>query len=158
MNTALNLSSGPHIRDKWTTPWIMHTVSLSLLPATIVGVCVNGWNAFLIVVLSVLTAVASEFAFDRICHKPDTWKDGSAVVTGLMLALCLSPSVPLYIPFIGAMFAILVVKCCFGGLGKNFVTPALAARCFLLISFPNALTVYSLDGVSSATPVEQLAQ
>ena len=158
MNNALNLSSGPHIRDKWTTPYIMHVVSLSLLPATIVGVCVHGMNALMVVLLSVFTAVASEFAFDKLCHKPDTWKDGSAIVTGLMLALCLSPDSPLHLPVIGAMFAILVVKCCFGGLGKNFLNPALAARCFLLISFGTSMTRFTVDGVSTATPVAELMQ
>ena len=156
MNTALNLSSGPHVRDKWTTPFIMHVVSLSLLPATIVGVAVNGFHALLIVLLSVGTAVMSEFLFDKLCHKPNTWKDGSAIVTGLMLALCLSPDSPLHLPVIGAMFAILVVKCCFGGLGKNFLNPALAARCFLLISFGTSMTRYTVDGVSTATPVADL--
>jgi len=158
MNNALNLSSGPHIRDKWTTPYIMHVVSLSLLPATIVGVCVNGFHALLVVLLSVLTSVASEFAFDKLCHKPDTWKDGSAIVTGLMLALCLSPDSPLHLPVIGAMFAILVVKCCFGGIGKNFLNPALAARCFLLISFGTSMTRFTVDGVATATPVAELLE
>ena len=158
MNNALNLSSGPHIRDKWTTPYIMHTVSLSLLPATIVGVCVNGFHALLIVLLSVATAVLSEYAFDKLCHRPDTWKDGSAIVTGLMLALCLSPDSPLFLPVIGSMFAILVVKCCFGGIGKNFLNPALAARCFLLISFGTSMTRFTVDGVAGATPVAELLQ
>ena len=158
MNTALNLSSGPHVRDKWTTAFIMKLVTLSLLPATIVGVCVHGVHALLVVLLSVGTSVAAEFAFDKLCHKPDTWKDFSAVVTGLMLALCLSPSAPLHLPVIGALFAILVVKCCFGGLGKNFLNPALAARCFLLISFGSSMTSYAVDGVSGATPVAELMQ
>ena len=156
MNTTLNLSAGPHVRDKWTTAYIMHVVTLSLLPATLVGVCVHGVHALWVVLASVLTAVASEYAFDKLCHKPDTWKDGSAVVTGLMLALCLSPDSPLYLPIIGAMFAILVVKCCFGGIGKNFLNPALAARCFLLISFGTSMTRFTVDGVSTATPVADL--
>lgn len=158
MNTVLNLSSGPHVRDKLTTTHIMRIVALSLLPATIVGVCVHGVHAFLIVLLSVGTAVLSEFLFDKLCHKPDTWKDCSAVVTGLMLALCLSPSTPLHLPVIGSMFAILVVKCCFGGLGKNFLNPALAARCFLLISFGTGMTQYAMDGVTGATPVAELLE
>lgn len=158
MSATLNLSSGPHIRDKWTTTYIMHVVSLSLLPATVVGVCVHGFHALLVVLLSVATAVASEYAFDKLCHKPDTWKDGSAIVTGLMLALCLSPDSPLHLPIIGAMFAILVVKCCFGGIGKNFLNPALAARCFLLISFGTSMTRFTVDGVSTATPVAELLQ
>ena len=158
MNTTYNISSGPHIRDKLTTAEIMRIVTLSLMPATIVGIWVHGIHAFLVVALSVATAVLSEFAFDKLCHKPDTWKDFSAVVTGLMLALCLSPSAPLYLPVIGAMFAILVVKCCFGGLGKNFLNPALAARCFLLISFGTSMTSYAMDGVTGATPVAELLQ
>ena len=157
MNTALNLSSSPHARDRWTTEFIMRVVALSLMPATLVGIFVNGVHAFLIVLCAVVAAVASEFIFDKICHKPDTWKDGSAVVTGLMLALSLSPSVPLSMPIIGSVFAIIVVKCCFGGLGKNFLNPALAARCFLLISFGSAMSTYQIvDGVSGATPMALL--
>ena len=157
MNTALNLSSSPHARDRWTTGFIMRVVALSLLPATLVGVIVNGVHALLVVLLAVLAAVGAEFAFDKLCHKPDTWKDGSAVVTGLMLALSLSPTVPLSMPVIGSVFAIIVVKCCFGGLGKNFVNPALAARCFLLISFGRTMSTFQMvDGVSSATPVAML--
>ena len=158
MNNALNLSSGPHARDRWTTAFIMKVVTLTLMPATVVGVCVHGVHALLVVLVSVAAAVLSEFVFDKLCHKPDTWKDGSAVVTGLMLALCLSPSAPLHLPVIGALFAILVVKCCFGGLGKNFINPALAARCFLLISFGSSMTSYAVDGVSGATPVAELMQ
>ena len=156
MNTALNISSGPHVRDKWSTAFIMRTVLLALLPTAIVGVAVHGLHALLIILISIATSIATEFVFDKVCHKPDTWKDGSAAVTGMMLALCLSPSTPLHLPFIGSVFAILVVKCCFGGLGKNFLNPALAARCFLLISFGRAMTVFEVDGVSTATPVADL--
>ena len=156
MNTALNISSGPHTRDRWTTAFIMRVVLLSMLPTAVVGIVVNGLNALMVVVVAVASAVATEFAFDKLCHKPDTWLDGSAMVTGLMLALSLSPDVPVYIPFIGSVFAILVVKCCFGGLGKNFVNPALAARCFLLISFGRTMSTFHLDGVSSATPMGEL--
>ena len=156
MNNALNLSSGPHVRDSWTTPFIMKVVTLSLMPATILGVVFHGMHALLVILVSVFTAVASEFVFDKLCHKGDTWKDFSAVVTGLMLALCLSPDTPLFLPVIGSMFAILVVKCCFGGLGKNFLNPALAARCFLLISFGTSMTRFTVDGVAGATPVAEL--
>lgn len=156
MNPALNISTAPHVRDQWTTKFIMYTVCAALLPATLIGILVYGFHAFLVVLVSVATAVVTEYLFDRLCHKPDTWMDGSAVVTGLTLALTLSPEVPLYLPILGSFFAIFVVKCCFGGLGKNFVNPALAARCFLLISFGSAMTVYSVDGVSSATPVALL--
>ena len=95
MNTALKISSGPHARDKWTTSYIMHVVILSLLPTVVIGVIANGLHALMIILSSVIAAVLSEFVFDKLCHKKDTWKDGSAVITGLMLALCLSPSVPL---------------------------------------------------------------
>ena len=154
MNTTLNLSAAPHARDRWTTPFIMRMVTLSLLPATIVGILVYGWNAFGIVALAIVSAVATEWLFCKICKKPSTIWDGSAVVTGLLLALSLGPQTPLYLPVIGSVFAIAVCKCCFGGLGKNFINPALAARCFLLISFANAMAINPvLDAVASATPV-----
>ncbi|MER2142341.1 MAG: RnfABCDGE type electron transport complex subunit D [Eubacteriales bacterium] len=156
MNTMLNLSSSPHVRDRWTTAFIMRVVLLALLPATLVGVIHFGVHALLVVLLSVFTAVLCELVFDKLCHKPDTWKDGSAAVTGLLLALSLSPSVPLHLPVLGSMFAILVCKCCFGGLGKNFINPALAGRCFLLISFGSAMSNFAVDAVSSATPVALL--
>ena len=157
MNTAMNISSSPHARDKRTTAFIMRAVLLALLPATIIGVINFGVHALLIVLVSVFTAVLSELVFDKLCNKPDTWKDGSAAVTGLLLALCLSPTVPLHLPVLGSMFAILICKCCFGGLGKNFINPALAARCFLLISFSSAMSSYAVvDGVTTATPVAQL--
>ncbi len=157
MTKLLNLSSGPQTRDRWTTPFIMYFVAASLVPAAAVGVVVNGLHSLWIILSSVGTAVLSEFLFDKICKKPDTWKDGSAVVTGLLLALSLSPSTPLYGPIIGAAFAIIVAKCCFGGLGKNFINPALAGRCFLLISFGKSMTLFEVDGVATATPVAELA-
>ena len=157
MNRTIQLSPSPHVFSRWTTRSIMFVVCLSLLPAAVVGTVVYGPHALWVILTSVLTAVGTEFLFDRLCHRPDTWKDGSAVVTGLMLALTLSPDVPLYEPFLGALFAILVVKCCFGGLGKNFVNPALAGRCFLLISFSGSMTRFAVDGVASATPVAELA-
>ena len=154
MNTMLNLSAAPHARDKWTTPFIMRMVTLSLLPATIVGILVYGWNAFGIVALAIVSAVASEWLFCKVCKKPSTIWDGSAVVTGLLLALSLGPQTPLYIPVIGSVFAIVVCKGCFGGLGKNFINPALAARCFLLLAFANAMAIKPVvDAVASATPV-----
>ena len=157
MNTeALNLSHGPHVRDRWTTRFIMHIVVLSLLPATVVGVVVYGLRALWVVLASVVASVGTEFVFDKLCKKPDTWLDGSALLTGLLLALTLSPAMPVYQVALGAVFAILVAKCCFGGLGKNFVNPARAGRCFLLISFSGTMTAFTVDGVSSATPVAEL--
>ena len=157
MNPKLNLSAGPHVRDIWSTSFIMKMVLLALMPATVIGVITFGLHALWVILASVVTAVLTELVFDKLTGKPDTWKDGSAAVTGLMLALTLSAETPLYAPVIGSIFAILVVKCAFGGLGKNFINPALAARCFLLISFSNAMTVYGIDGVASATPCAELA-
>ena len=157
MNHRLNLSASPHVRDVWTTSFIMKMVLLALMPATIIGVITFGLPALWVILVSVISAVGTEFIFDKLTGKPDTWKDGSAALTGLLLALTLSASTPLYAPILGSVFAILVVKCAFGGLGKNFINPALAARCFLLISFPGAMTVYSIDGVASATPCAELA-
>ena len=156
MNEALNISSSPHVRSERTTRSLMFTVILALIPASIVGVVSYGLHALLVLVLGVLTSVLTEFVYDKLTHKPNTWTDGSAAVTGLLLTLSLSPYVPWYIPVLGGVFAILVVKCAFGGLGKNFINPALAARCFLLISFGRAMTQFTVDGVSSATPIAEL--
>ena len=157
MSTVLNLSSGPHVRDRRSTAFIMYVVAATLLPAAAVGVIVHGLKALWIILASVISSVGTEFLYDKLMRKPDTWRDGSALVTGLMLALTLSADTPLFAPVLGGIFAILVVKCAFGGLGKNFINPALAARCFLLISFPNAMTQYSVDGVTCATPVAELS-
>ena len=152
----LNISSSPHFRQKLTTGSVMMNVVIALMPATVFGIWRYGLHAFLIIACSILTTTVSEFVFDFITRKPNTVRDGSAVVTGLLLALSLSPTVPLYIPVIGGMFAILVVKCFFGGLGKNFMNPALAARCFLLISFGTQMTNFAVDGMSGATPLASL--
>ena len=157
MNNRLNVSSSPHVRSRITTGSVMYDVVLALLPATVFGVYRFGLHAFMILAVSVLSAVLTEFVFDYVCHRPNTLSDGSAVVTGLLLGLCLSPTVPLYIPFCGSLFAILVVKCFFGGLGQNFMNPALAGRCFLLISFGAAMTDFGVDGISGATPLAVLA-
>ena len=157
MSQTLNLSSGPHIRDRWTTPFIMMVVLLSLVPAAAVGVAVHGLHALWVILASIASAVLFEALFCLLTKRPLSVWDGSAAVTGMLLALSLSPSTPILLPVIGSAFAVVVVKCCFGGLGKNFINPALAARCFLLISFGNAMTQFPmLDGVSSATPVAEL--
>lgn len=152
-----HISASPHLRNRLTTGKVMLEVVLSLLPAAVVGVWVNGFHAFLVIAVCMLSTVAAEAIFCFVTRKPSTVIDGSAAVTGLLLALCLPASVPLYVPFLGGVFAILVVKCLFGGLGKNFMNPALAARCFLLISFGSVMTRYTVDGVSCATPLADLA-
>ena len=152
-----HMSASPHLRNRLTTGKVMLQVLLSLLPAAVVGVWVNGFHAFLVIAVCMLSTVAAEAIFCFVTRKPSTVIDGSAAVTGLLLALCLPASVPLYVPFLGGVFAILVVKCLFGGLGKNFMNPALAARCFLLISFGGVMTRFTVDGVTSATPLADLA-
>ena len=157
MNMTLNLSSGPHARDKWTTAYIMRTVLAALLPAAVIGVVVNGLHALLVLVVSIASAVLTEWLFCLLTKRRISIRDWSAPVTGMLLGLSLSPTVPLFLPVLGSVFAILVVKCCFGGLGKNFINPALAARCFLLISFGRLMTSFpALDGVTAATPVAEL--
>ncbi len=156
-SNVLNISSSPHVLSPLTTGQVMLEVILALLPATAFGLYRYGLHAFLIILCSIVTAVLTEFVFDLITKKKTTITDGSAVVTGLLLALSLPPRAPLYLPIIGSLFAILVVKCLFGGLGKNFMNPAVTARCFLLISFSTAMTNYSVDAVSTATPLADLA-
>lgn len=160
MSAYLNVSTSPHTRSKLSTGRVMLDVIIALLPVTAVGIAHFGVNALLIVLASIVSAVLTEYVFDRITKRGATYRDGSAVVTGLLLAICLPPSVPLYIPILGSLFAILVVKCFFGGLGKNFMNPALAGRCFLLISFSSTMTRYlhPVDAVSSPTPLVLLLE
>ena len=156
MDKLLNVSSNPHIRSKVTTSSIMFWVIVSLLPAAGFGVFRFGTHALLIILTTVISACLFEFLFDLIVKKPNTLGDFSAVVTGLLLALNLPPSAPLWLGVVGSFFAIVVVKMLFGGLGQNFMNPALGARCFLLISFASIMTDFSVDGVSQATPLAQL--
>lgn len=153
MDKLLNVSASPHVRDKTTTSQIMLDVIIALLPATLFGIYNFGLNAALIIAVTVATCVLSEFLFEYFLKKPMTIKDFSAVVTGMILALNLPASVPLWLPVIGGVFAIIVVKQLYGGLGQNFMNPALAARCFLLISFTGRMTNFVYDGVTSATPL-----
>ena len=157
MRKLLNVSSSPHVRSNLTTQKIMFQVILAMMPVTILGVMNYGMKALSVIIAAVVSAVASEALFNLITKRPQTIADGSAAVTGLILALILPPELPLFVPILGSIFAIIVVKCLFGGLGKNFMNPALAARCFLLISFGAIVTVYKVDGVSTATPLAELA-
>ena len=157
MSELLHISSAPHDRGSLSTKAVMRDVLLALLPTTVLGVWAHGWYSALIILLSITSAVLTEYVFDRVTKRPNTVTDGSAILTGLLLALTLPANVPVYIPVLGAVFAILVVKFLFGGLGHNFMNPALAGRSFLLISFGTAMTGYTLDGVSAATPLAELA-
>ena len=156
MNETFNISSSPHIRAKVTTGNIMFLVLIALMPTTLFGIYNFGIQALGIVLLTVASAVATEYLFERLMGKKITIADGSAAVTGLLLALNLPPTAPWWMCVLGAVFAILVVKQLFGGLGQNFMNPALAARCFLLISFTGRMTTFVYDGVSGATPLAQL--
>lgn len=157
MSELLHISSAPHDRGSLSTKAVMRDVLLALLPTTVLGIWAHGISAALVILLCVVTAMLTEYLFDLATKRGNTLTDGSAIVTGLLLALTLPAEVPVYIPVLGSVFAILVVKCLFGGLGHNFVNPALAGRSFLLISFGTAMTGYTLDGVSAATPLAELA-
>ena len=156
MGELLHVSSSPHIRSKVTTDYLMKMVIVALMPATVAGVCFFGWKALLLVCLSVATCVATEGIYETLMHKPLTIWDGSAVITGLLLGLNLPASAPWWIPVIGGVFAILIVKQLFGGLGQNIMNPALAGRCFLLISFTSLMTNFNCDAYTGATPLASL--
>lgn len=157
MNENYNISSSPHIRDKVTSSNIMLMVTIALLPATIFGIYnFRNENAWLLVVVTTATAVLAEFVYEKLMKKPVTIKDFSAVVTGLLLALNLPPTLPLWMGALGSIFAIIVVKQLFGGLGQNVMNPALGARCFLVISFTGRMTYFVYDGVTGATPLAEL--
>lgn len=152
MSKLLKVSSNPHIRSKWTTGGIMLAVIIALMPSAGYGIYHFGLKALLIILISIVGAVGTEFLFG-LYRKKQTISDLSAVVTGLLLGLNLPVSVPWWIPLMGSVFAILMVKMLFGGLGQNFMNPALAARCFLVVSFPALMTDFTYDGISGATPL-----
>ena len=156
MSDLLNVSSNPHVRDKVDTQRIMLLVIISLLPATVFGIFNFGIHSLILVAVSIISCVLSESVFEKIVHKKSTVTDLSAVVTGLLLALNLPPTLPVWMAALGGVFAIVVVKMLFGGLGQNFMNPALGARCFLLISFTGPMTTFAYDGVTGATPLALL--
>ncbi|MEO2239300.1 RnfABCDGE type electron transport complex subunit D [Dorea sp. YH-dor226] len=150
------MSSSPHIRSKATTSNIMLMVTVALLPAALFGV----WNfklpALGMLITTTVTAVLTEYIYERLMHKKITVGDWSAVVTGLLLGLNMPPTAPWWMGALGSIFAILIVKQLFGGLGQNFMNPALGARCFLLISFTSQMTTFVYDGVTGPTPLAAL--
>lgn len=174
-----NVSASPHVRSGVTTAQIMRDVAIALMPASIFGIYQFGFSAFLVLLVSITTCVVSEYLYEKLMKKPYRPYECSALVTGLLLGMNLPSTVPLWIPVIGGVFAIIVVKQIYGGLGQNFMNPALAARCFLLISFAGRMSTYNIntaaeagitkeglylfnhgvaaiDGITSATPLTAL--
>ena len=161
MSNLLNISSSPHVRDKSSTKSIMWDVFLALMPAAIFGIYnfsvkPRDINAILLIVVCIATCVLTEYIWQKAMKLPLTVSDGSAAVTGLLLALNLSSTFPIWMAIIGSVFAIIIVKQLFGGLGQNFMNPALGARCFLMVSFAGQMTSFTYDGVTGATPLAQI--
>lgn len=152
--SELHISTSPHIHRNKTTTGIMLDVIIALLPATIAGFIIFGLKALSVVLMCIGVCVLSEFIFNKIVKKEDTTGDLSAVVTGLLLGLNLPADTPLWQAAVGSIFAIVLVKCVFGGLGCNLVNPAITARVFMLISFTElAKPSFPVDSVASATPL-----
>ncbi len=170
----LLVSSSPHVKSQRTTHFFMQDVILALMPVLIMGVVFFSYRALVVVSLSVVSCVFFEALYNKILKMPSTIKDGSAVVTGLILGLNLPVTIPVYLPIIGAAFAIIVVKMLYGGLGKNIVNPAAAARIFLFICYSKSMSTWvapvtelgqnaadlslfaNVDLVSTATPLTYL--
>ena len=160
MSELLKVSSNPHIRDKNSTTGIMFDVIIALLPATAFGVynfyADFGLYPLVLILVTIAASVLTEFIYQKLMHQKVTIIDLSAVLTGLLLALNLPPALPIWMAVLGAVFAILVVKQIFGGIGQNFMNPALAARCFLVLAFTGPMTTFfakTADAVSGATPL-----
>ena len=153
----LTVASSPHIRGDFRTSRLMMDVVIALMPALIVGVWQLGLRALWVTLICVGTTVASEWLYSLLTRTRNTIIDGSAVVTGLLLALTLPHTVPYWLAIVGGVFAIVVIKALCGGLGQNIFNPALAARAFMMLIFPVGLTRYvGVDGVSSATPLHHM--
>lgn len=149
----LDVSIGPQSVTKDNTRRLMIDVLIALLPTTIWGIYLFGWEAAWVVAVSIASCVGMEYIYTKCMKLPTTIGDGSAFVTGLLLGLNLSSTVPWWICVIGAFVAIVMAKMLFGGLGYNFINPALAARCFLLISFTARMTSFTYDSVTGPTPL-----
>ncbi|MTI48552.1 RnfABCDGE type electron transport complex subunit D [Sporosalibacterium faouarense] len=160
MDNNLIASSSPHLRSKQTISSVMLDVLIALLPATLASIWFFRFSAVKLIVLAVVTAVVTEIICQKAMKRPVTVKDLSAVVTGLLLAFNIPASAPWWIPVVGSAFAIIIVKQLFGGLGHNFMNPALGARAMLLASWPVIMTNWvspGADAVSTATPLAILS-
>ena len=152
MSGLLNVSSSPHVRSKDTTEKIMRYVFIALMPASIFGIYNFGINALIVIAVTVAASVLTEYLYEKAMHKPNTISDWSAAVTGLLLALNLPCPYGTenvirmcLLGILGSVFAIIIVKQLFGGLGQNFMNPALGAGCFLLISFTGRMTSFTYE-------------
>ena len=160
------ISSSPHLRDHVTTRSIMQDVCIALLPACVAGVLFFGYRSAVIIALAVAAAVLSEWFYCKAAHQKSTIGDFSAVVTGMLLAMNLPSTVPYWMPVIGSIIAILLCKMIFGGIGQNFINPALAARAILALSWASLMNTFAapafgnlagVDAIASATPVSGAA-
>ena len=162
MSDLFNVSTNPHVRSKDTTQTIMRDVLIALTPASIFGIYNFGLGALLRIVIGIAVCVAAEGAYQYFMHKKVTISDLSAAVTGLLIALNVPPTLNIGYEIVGCLFAIIIVKQLFGGLGQNFMNPALGARCFLVLSFAGNMTAFyptdvsGVDAATSATPLTSL--
>lgn len=166
----LNVSSSPHVRDHSSTKSIMRDVVIALLPAALAGIYNFRLSAVLVILTTCVTCMLSEYIWQKCMKQPVTTGDFSALLTGLLLALNLPATIPLWMCVVGGVFAIIVAKQMFGGLGQNFMNPALAGRCFMMLSFSSAMTSFTVkkgaaymygvavDATSSATPLAQVKE
>ena len=150
----LNVNVSPHVRDNITTQNIMLDVLIAMMPMCVYGIWHFGIRVLFIILVSVLSAVVSEAVFQKILGRKILISDFSAAVTGMIIALNVPVTIPMWMLVVGNIFAIVIVKGLYGGLGQNFMNPALAARCFMTISFTKAMTTWTLDAVTTATPLE----
>ena len=163
MQNNLVMTSSPHLRDHSSTQRIMQEVCLALLPAGIAGVIIFGWSALMLICVSVATCVLSEFVWEKLTKRTVTIGDWSAVVTGLLLAYNLPANAPWWLAVVGGVIAIILVKQMFGGIGSNFMNPALTARAILFVSWSALMSSYPqsnfvVDATTSATPLGLLSK
>ena len=152
------VAASPHVTTKNSTAVIMRDVLIALLPAVIAGCVVFGLRALLVVAVTTAACVFFEWGFEKLCHKPSTISDLSAAVTGVLLAMNLPVSIPLWQAVFGALVAMVAVKGLFGGIGKNFANPAITARIVMFLAFSKTMTAWVFpDAVSSATPLAMMA-
>ncbi len=156
------VSGTPHVRSKESIQSIMRDVIIALVPASVMGIYYFGLRALMLMVAAIVSAVFFEWLYQKLLKKPITISDLSAVVTGLLLAMNLPAAAPVWVAIVGSAFAIIFAKQLFGGLGQNFINPALAGRAFLLASYPTEMTSWTsagnfgVDAVAVATPMAQL--